>query len=70
MNSASGPTLAGHQFTRGMADDDIAALAGVRQPRQAAGPATSCSRRVAPQTGSGSSRPGAVALDIRSRGEA
>jgi len=29
MNSASGPTLAGHQFTRGMADDDIAALAGV-----------------------------------------
>ena len=29
MNSASGPALASHQFTRGMADDDIAALAGV-----------------------------------------
>lgn len=29
MNSTSGPALAGHQFTRGMADEDIAALAGV-----------------------------------------
>jgi CRP/FNR family transcriptional regulator, cyclic AMP receptor protein len=29
MNSASGPALAGHQFTHGMAEDHIAALAGV-----------------------------------------
>lgn len=29
MSSVSGAALAGHQFTRGMADDDIAALADV-----------------------------------------